>query len=354
MTEEPTNPPLDPHAKVCRNCVNWSPNTGATILKSEDKICTEPHQTRPWTDDEDTCDYFLGSDDISVNVPDHCPNGTMKDPNPNPVDGPVEILISTFGTPTMRVSGNVVSDLDWLRYALRSIRKHCTGFQGITIVHPRHENEMFKPLVDQFDVRLHGFDEMKGKGFIDHMIQMASADQIVPAGTRYVLHTDSDGIFKMPVTPEDYFWEDKPYHIVRSWESLTEKDPNDPNRKCVSDCAQWQGPTDYQLGFKTQIYGMCMNVGAFPMEFYKAYRDHIAWKHGKSFEQFMREGEAVHPATRMDWTAMVGYAYHKMRDKFTWFTVESRKYPADRKQSFWSHQGTTPESIAIMEKLING
>ncbi len=336
--------------KCCARCLNWNPNQGESMAPHAGSHCWKLGEQ---TADRFSCEYFCGADSVEANVPSHCDNGIMKDPNPNPVDGPTHILICTFATPKMRVSGNVVSDLDWLRYALRSIQKHCKGFTGVTIAHPAHETAMFAPLVAQFGVRLFPWPETPGNGFIDHQIQMAHADSIVPAGTKYVLHSDADCIFKMPTTVEDYFWEDRPYHIIRSWEDLGAGDPHRAGAKAVSDCLQWRTPTDYQLGCTTPIYGMCMNTGVFPIDFYKRYRDHVEAVHRKPFNQFMLEGRGEHPATRMDWTAMVGYAYIAMRDRFTWFSVESNVYPVDRKLAFWSHQGVTPEYAAKMEELIN-
>jgi hypothetical protein len=294
----------------------------------------------------------MGQNDLRANVPQHTPNGFMKDPNPNPVDGPTEIVIVTYGTPKMRCSGAVVSDLDWLRWALRSIRRYCKGFQGVTVVHPRHESAMFEPLIAEFDVRLHAFDEVPGKGFLGHMVQMSSADTYVPPGTKYVLHADADCIFKMPTTPEDYFWEDKPYYITRTWASLL-GDPRDPTGKPVSDCIMWQGPTNAQLGFDTAVYAMCMNTAVFPIDFYSNYRTYIEKTHHKAFEEYMLEGVNDHPGTnRMDWTAFGAFAWHKMHDRFTWFDAESGVYPADRKLAFWSHQGVTPDNVRQMEELL--
>src|SRR6185503_7360385 len=230
----------------CGSCVFWKPNQEVPEQSEDGKYeCLHPDvpiRTRI----DFGCAYHLGQNSTEANVPNHTRYGTMTDPNPNPVDGPTEILIATFGTPTKRCSGAVVSDLDWLRYCLRAIRKFCTGFQGVTVVHPAHETQMFEPLRDELDIRLSAQTEQPGKGFLHHMIAMASADQIVPPSTKYVLHCDADCIFNMATTPENFFWGDKPYYIVRSWESLV-----NPVNRVISDCAQWREPTEVQLGMAT-------------------------------------------------------------------------------------------------------
>lgn len=344
---EVANIPQPLPEKCCAKCLWWDANqTGGY-----QRFCW---RHKEFTDDRYSCGCFTGQTDLTVNVPNHCPNGTMNQPNPNPVEGPVEIVIATFGTPTPRVSGKMVSDLDWLRYCLRSIRKHCAGFQGVTIAHPAHEQHLFSPLIQDFGVRLQAFEEPPDSGFLMHEIEMAEADTYVPASTKYVLHCDADCIFRMPTTPEHYFWDDKPYYLHRPWDSLTTEDPHRPGSKVISDCLQWRVPTDAQLGTVTPYYAMCMNTAVFPIDFYRKYREHIEIAHRMPFRQFMLSGNGKHPANRMDWTAMGAFAYLHMRDRFRWFDVsDGTPYPEDRKLSFWSHGGIRPEDVEVIERLIS-
>jgi hypothetical protein len=334
----------------CKDCVYWCPNT--EHFRQLKKMCICPDREPEETDDLFGCASFLGSNSSEVNVPNHTRKGTMRDPNPNPVDGPTHILIATYGTPKLRVSGNVVSDLDWLRHCLRSIRKHCSGFSGVTVAFPGHEVEMFNPLVQEYGVILKPHAEYDGMGFLSHQIQMAHAESIVPQGTKYVLHCDADCIFRMPTTPEHYFWQDKPYHIIRSWESLTTEDPRNPGSKVVSDCLQWKDPTDRQLGLNTKVYTMCMNTGVFPVDFYPRYRKHISAVQRMPFDKFMYQGRNDHPCDRMDWTAMGAWAHRYMHGRFHWFDVEKPPYPEDRKLAFWSHQGIDAATLATINELI--
>lgn len=342
MSEAVNEPESVKTEKVCANCMWWACNRGVVPIVTEDKACWEPHQEQPWTDDQFTCEYHVGSDTTEVNVPQHCPNGTMKEPNPNPVNGPTEILIVTYS-----------KDFPWLEYALKCIKKYAKGFQGVTVAHPAHEAEMFNKLHSNFKVRLHGYSEVAGKGMLQHMVKMAEADKIVPRGTKYVLHMDADCMFKMPVTPEDYFWRDKPYQLIRTWASLGVPDPRYPTSKAISDCAQWKGATDRQLGFDGAWYTMCMNTAVFPIEFYAKYRTHIEKVHHRSFQDFMLDGVNSFPQSNMDWTAMGAFARECMGDEFTWFDVEDgQPYPVDRKQAYWSHGGMTDVIKAEIEGFL--
>lgn len=323
----------------CSTCVYYDPNQVAVEQRDDGKyLCNHPEVGGRFRVDFG-CAYHMSATDTAMNVPNHCPNGTMNAPNPNKIDGPCEVLIVTYW-----------KDFPWLEYALRSMVKYFSGFQGVTVVIPHRDREVYEPLRKQFDGRLnlrtHCYDEPAGKGMISHMIKMAEAERIVPPGTKYVLHSDADGIFKMPTTPEHYFWNDKPYYLYRTWASLGVYDPRHPISKAVSDCAQWKGPTDTQLGWDTEFYCMAMNTAVMPIDFYKPYRDHIAAVHKRPFEDHMLAGRNEFPQTSMDWTAMGAWAHRFMHGRFTWFDCEhpeTNPYPVDRKKAYHSHSGFTPE-----------
>lgn len=261
--------------------------------------------------------------------------------------GTCEILIVTYGLPTKRVSGLIVSDFDWLKWCLRCIRKHCTGFAGITVAFPDRDAAMFSEISKEHvqaksGIRLKAkmYTENDGAGMIQHMGMIASADMLVPKATTHVLHVDADYMFKEPVTPDDYFEGDKPIYVTRSWDSLTDR-----NSGVVSDCLQWREPTDRQLGFPSEVYAMCRFPFALPVSVYKSYRDYIEGVHGQPFMAYMMSGRNSFPQDRMDWTALGAYAFSHRRDKFKWIDVSGGNHlaPKDKIKGFWSHGGLTPE-----------
>jgi hypothetical protein len=334
--------------QTCNTCLFWSPNQREVEQVDGGKYeCYNRTLENLKTHGTFGCNEHLGEIDTAYNVPNHCPNGTMQDPNPNPIDGPCEVLIVTYW-----------KDFEWLEYALRSMKKYFSGFQGITIAAPRKdclELARVGMRLAPLEVNIRLYDEVPGKGMVQHMVKMAEADLIVPPGTKYVLHTDADGIFKMPTTPEHYFWNDKPYYLIRSWASLGVPDPRHPQSKAVSDCAQWKGPTDTQLGWDTEWYTMAMNTAVLPIDFYKPYREHIAMVHKRPFEDHMLAGRNEFPQTSMDWCAMGAWAHRFMNDRFTWFNVENPEtnpYPIDRKKAFWSHGGFSPAIREEIEAMI--
>lgn len=306
------------------------------VTDSIDKKCLHLKQTMAWTDDDMPCNIgeFMAPNSTAANVPNFVREGTMTDPNPNKLNGPTEILIISHA-----------KDFDWLVYTLKCLQKYFTGQQGITVAHPNKDRAQFVTLKDQFDVRLYGYNEVPGKGHIQHMAVMASADTFLPKSTKYMLTTDSDGMMKMPTTPEHYAWNDKPYWITRTWESIDPAMPGGDNR-------QWQPVTDEQLGFSSDLFTMALNIQLIPLDLLPHYRAHIEKTHHKAFFDYMLEGRNEFPPTRVDFNALGAYFYRFHRDRFHWFDAGAPPYPVDRKQSYWSHGGITPEIRSEIEGFL--
>lgn len=317
---------------TCSTCCYWSANQ----IKPEEGYlgaceCLNPTLAGLKTMATFGCNEFLGADSTENNVPDHLKGGTMTEANPNKLDGPTEVLIISCA-----------KDFDWLVLALRCATKYLSGFQGITVAHPNVDIERFKPLREQFDIRLHGYDEVVGKGMLQHFVKMAEADLFLPPGTKYVLTTDSDGMFHTPSTPENFAWNDKPYWIARTWESLISEDPHRPGSKVISDNMQWRGVTAAQLGFDPELFTMCVNCQMIPLDLLPHYRRHIEAAQGKPFLEYFLEGRNEFPQTRVDFNALGAYFYKFHRERFHFFDVMNPPFPKDRKKSYWSHGGLLP------------
>lgn len=327
--------------KTCQSCFYWSPNHEAPAEQTPDGKypCNKLNIS---TAIDFGCTLHVGSDSTEVNVPQHIKNGVDMPPNHNLIEG-VEILIVTHA-----------KDFPWLRYCCLALLKHCSGFQGVTILIPDKEaHECFEVMEKVFQssllFRLQSFHQTPGKGMLHHMVKMAEADSIVPKGTRYVMHLDADCIYHTRTTPENYFHNDKPVYVVRTWDSLTTEDPNNPGSKVVSDCLQWRGPTEKQLGFVTDYYTMCRHPTVLPIGFYAPYRAHIEKTHHQSFTDYMLSGRNEFPQDRMDWTTIGGFARRFMFDAFHWIHLDREENPGDRQFQFWSHGGITPEIKAQIE-----
>lgn len=270
------------------------------------------------------------------NVPQLCPQ--QADTKPSVVSpayqpcSPVEIFIVSCER-----------DLPWLEYCLKSIKKFCTRFSGITLVVPEQERSLFKRFVEEYGVRLHGNDEPPGKGHLAHMWAECCADHFVPVGAlarpdHFVLHVDSDCVFKMPTTPLDYFHDGKPIYIIRSYESLY-----DPVRKVVSDCAQWKPVAERALGFPVHYYTMCRMPTITDLSVLPEMRKWIEGIHDRPFRDFILDGKNDFPPHFSEYPTIGAFAYEFFRDHYHWIDSAKEVAPVDRLYQFHSWSGLTPK-----------
>jgi hypothetical protein len=295
-------------------------------------------QLKAWKEDQRQKDIDTEKEkviSVEVNVPNFTENAVEFVPDLD-FNGRTEIFIVTYR-----------NDAAWLEYCLRAIRKFCTGFAGITVAYPETDFQFFKKMRTKYNINPHMYDEVRGRGMIQHMAMMAMADKIVPKGTEFVFHLDSDCIYKIQTTPSHYFHEGKPVMLKRSYESLVD------GKGVVSDCAQWRGPTSAQIGFDPVWYTMCRHPNVFPIGFYQPYREHIEKVQNMGFMMYMLGGKNSFPQDRMDWTAMGAWAHKFMFDSFHWIDIGKDAPPADRQKTYWSHSGILPEHKEEMEGFLN-
>ncbi len=100
-------------------------------------------------------------------------------------------------------------DAPFAEYALRSIRKYCTGFGGVTVLVPNEDVELFRQMSVPPNTQVKGFHEMVGKGMLAHMACKMEADIWCPEA-HAILHLDADTLFTEDCTPADFFVDDKP------------------------------------------------------------------------------------------------------------------------------------------------
>ena len=224
-------------------------------------------------------------------------------------------------------------DLPWLRYALKSIKKFAHGFGGVTVVWPRAETEQFigfEPgTLTQTNLVL--FDEFPGKGMLDAMSQKMLADQHCP-NANYVLHSDSDVVFKEPFGPEDYMVEGKPIWLVEPYEAIKARRDSGVGRY------RWRSVTEDMLGFEVKYETMCWPQIICPVGLYDEYRKHIEKRWGMPMRHYYLTGRNEFPQDRAEFPSLGAYAREFHHDWFQWIDVSTNEpRPKHRAIQFWSH-----------------
>lgn len=237
---------------------------------------------------------------------------------------PTEIFIVTFA-----------KDLPWLQYCLRSVKKFCTGFTGVTLVVPSDEKSFFKQF--QLDAKLVTFNERPGKGMVHHMAIECMADKLV-SNAECVLHLDADTIFNGPTDVSQFFRNGKPIYVWRTYESLY-----DQERKVNSDCVIWKERTERALGFKTDVYGMCVMPCINSMKLFPQFRQWIEQQHGMPFVDWATQGQNAFPQDWSEYSALGAFAKELMPDLYHWLNCAVEAVPKENSYHFHSHSGLTPK-----------
>ncbi len=232
-------------------------------------------------------------------------------------------------------------DAAWCRYSLRSIRKFCTGFGGVTVVVPNQDVELFRQMDVPHNTVIHGFHEMTGKGMLAHMACKMEADIWCPEA-HAILHLDADTLFTEDCTPADFFVDDRPVLYRERFEDFRQHTARYSWKECVRNATgidpEWECMVRHPLIHLSPTYSLTRRL----------ITNHVGmdwkqwWMRGNnSFPQSRAEfptlgavalQHAPHLYHFVDWSCAEtnnNYIYEKGRDKVT---------------AFWSHGGFDREN----------
>ena len=264
-------------------------------------------------------------------VPEHKPHGEVEVKEHVPAenvrfDGKCEILIVSHE-----------KDYPWLWYSLQSIKKNLTGHLGVTVAVPTGQTAALEKFrAHGLDFKIYSYDEIEGKGMIQHEERICTADEICPRAD-YILNLDSDVIMTQPHTIDEYFVNNKPVYVWRTWKSLISVD--EQKRPVVSDCHQWKRYVDRDLGFDTTPYTMCRHTSIYPRWFYPFFRAHVQSTVGKPFREHVLEQKSSFPQTFAEFPAMGAYGWHYWKHHWHWIDAGSGPVPKEYFKAYWSHGG---------------
>lgn len=173
-------------------------------------------------------------------------------------------------------------DLPWMEYAIRSMGRFCTGFSGVTILVASDEASRFLKFEgmtthDGKPVRIQAYPPHKDKPMLACMGELCFADEYCPDAD-LVLHTDSDCVFKCPVTPDNYISDGKPDLLIRTYAWL---------KQAGLPMYCWKAPTDAALGMNVRYETMARHPAVHWTGLYPAMRERIEKVHNKLFMHYV-------------------------------------------------------------------
>lgn len=175
-------------------------------------------------------------------------------------------------------------------------------------------------------------------GYLAQQIHKLYADVITNYEADYILHIDSDTLFTRPVTPQDFFYQDRvmwlytPYdHTKTPWKPITEKFIG--------------GPVDNEFMRRFPIM--------VPKWLYGKLREHCYSVHKIPLGDYIK----IQPLREFsEFNALGAVAWNDHRDKFAWVNTLGDEFPLipPCARQFFSYAGITPEVRSEIDKILDG
>lgn len=235
----------------------------------------------------------------------------------------VSILIVTHG-----------KDFPWLRHCVKSIQKFAQGFAEVCIAIPQDEpwDEVLS-LLNEGDgpipVRLYPFEDWPGKGFVRHAHLIMCSDLICPSAD-FVLHMDSDCVFREPVLPEDYFVSGKPVLIGAPYEWVVNQFSN-PNHY------KWRDAVVAAIGGKSEQEFMRRHPAVHYRHLYGKARHEILTHTRMDAAAYIRSTKNEFPQTFAEFPTLGEVAWRYFHPLYEWVRQDKDPWPHDKLIQLWSH-----------------
>lgn len=226
----------------------------------------------------------------------------------------IEILIVTYA-----------KDIGWLEHCLRSIRKFGTGFAGVTLVVPVQEFSAFQEIATDFECKLKSYwrTENSEKWHLHAQAQKCLADIYCPDAD-FILHQDSDCIWKEPFTPEDYFKAGKPFMCIEPYSRIS---------------SPWKAVVERALGIPVEFETMRRHPQVNPKGVYKDMRARIEGAHNTDFLSYVLSCKGTFPWGFTEHNTIGAFALSDpiWQSHYDWIDLSKEPKPPDKVIQFWSY-----------------
>lgn len=222
-------------------------------------------------------------------------------------------------------------DLGYFNQCVRSIKKFATGFSYMAVRVPSPDGHEANRIMESHGLPFNWdvvteVDQM-GKGMVEHMAAVCRADEYCGIAD-YILHLDSDCIFTEPVTPDDYFVDDKPVLMYATYEWLKSQG---------HDLSQWQTAVEAAVGGTSDNEFMRRHPAVHCRDCYYETRYAIHTHTGKPYREYILGTKNDFPWTFTEFPTLGEVAWRKLRDRYHWINQETEAFPPHKLLQFWSH-----------------
>lgn len=189
-------------------------------------------------------------------------------------------------------------DADYHRYCLASIEKFCSGFRRTVVIDGEHP-----------------------QGYLHQQVVKLHANRYTDAD--YVLITDSDTLFTVPVTPETYFRDGKPVWIHTPWT---------PEMLAHSGTRAWKQCMEQFAGAEPPSEFMRRQPFLIPTWLLSDLQMWCEFAHGKTLERYVMEAQRF-----SEFNVIGHHAWRHHRERFHWIDTSKDELPELTVRQFWSH-----------------
>lgn len=222
-----------------------------------------------------------------------------------------------------------LNDMQWFVHCLYSIHKFATGFHEVVVIIPSDEFVNYSKLISDCpmkNVRWVQYDQPPVPlHFLSHEVQKCKADIHCPEADS-ILHIDSDVIFKVPVTPNDFSVDGKPVLLKRLWSSSG-------HAMC------WKPHVDRALNVDSKYETMCWMTISHVRQTYSGTRQAIENVHNRSFEHYVYSQNSKHPFGFTEFNTLGTFALNNNPEQYHIIDVTNGGWPEVKAVQFWSYGG---------------
>lgn len=225
-------------------------------------------------------------------------------------------------------------DAGWLRYCLRSLERHGSGFSQRIIVTPVESDGVIGPIAREFGWLYDVCERMAGDDYVGQQGTKMMADMWCSGDV--ICYVDSDLVFSRSFTPE----------------CVVEADGRIPMLKTRYDGIEcpWRPITEGVVGFPVEWEYMRRFPLAYPRELLPLARARIEEVHGIGFGEFIRRVPGRHLS---EFNVLGAVGEREMPERFRMIDTDGGgEWPPLYAKQFWSWGGITPEIADEMEGMI--
>lgn len=224
-------------------------------------------------------------------------------------------------------------DFEWLKYALRSIQKFCSGFGQTVIVIPEEDEAALKAFGLTREI-VYAVPQIGKDGYLVQQVDKLNADRY--CSSDLILYFDSDCVFTEPATPESFMRDGKPEMLITPYSTLP---PDFP----------WRKVTERALGFPCEFETMRRIPLIFPADLLHSIRGYFESHHGKTLANYIM----TRPYREFsEFNVMGAWSLKFAPDRIRWLDTTKEELPRKVATQFWSWGGITPEVRVQLEEAV--